>query len=112
MGRLSLKSYSQNKRLDSYIECFGEFRTGKTQIAHTICVTAQMPGPGHNGGKVAYIDTENTFRPNRIRPIAERFDLDPDLVLGNIGYGWPDNNLSQNSTIRMTHRLWAIVGHH
>ena len=44
-----------------------------------------MPGPGHNGGKVAYIDTENTFRPNRIRPIAERFDLDPDLVLGNIG---------------------------
>ena len=46
-----------------------------------------MPGPGHNGGKVAYIDTENTFRPNRIRPIAERFDLDPDLVLGNIGHG-------------------------
>ena len=45
----------------------------------------KMPGPGHNGGKVAYIDTENTFRPNRIRPIAERFDLDPDLVLGNIG---------------------------
>ncbi len=34
--------------------------------------------------QVAYIDTEGTFRPERIRPIAERFNLDPDAVLNNI----------------------------
>ena len=33
-------------------EAFGEFRTGKTQIAHTLCVTTQMPGERHGGGKV------------------------------------------------------------
>jgi len=65
---------------------FGEFRTGKTQIAHTICVTSQIPGIGHQGGKVIFIDTENTFRPDRLRPIAERFNLDADAVLNNIVY--------------------------
>ena len=36
-------------------------------------------------GQVAYIDTEGTFRPERIRPIAERFGLDPTAVLENVG---------------------------
>jgi len=35
-------------------------------------------------GKVAYIDTEGTFRPERIRAIAERFNLNPEEVLNNI----------------------------
>lgn len=43
-------------------EAFGEFRTGKTQLAHTLCVTAQLPKEdGGGAGKVAYIDTENTL---------------------------------------------------
>ncbi|XP_071278971.1 meiotic recombination protein DMC1/LIM15 homolog isoform X4 [Agelaius tricolor] len=43
-------------------EAFGEFRTGKTQLSHTLCVTAQLPGPsGYTGGKTIFIDTENTF---------------------------------------------------
>ena len=43
-------------------EAFGEFRTGKTQISHTLCVTAQMPGAnGYTGGKVIFVDTENTL---------------------------------------------------
>ena len=47
-------------------EAFGEFRTGKTQLSHTLAVTTQMPGAGnYTGGKVVYIDTENTFRPDR-----------------------------------------------
>lgn len=43
-------------------EAFGEFRTGKTQLSHTLCVTAQLP-KAHGGGegKVLYIDTENTL---------------------------------------------------
>ena len=62
-------------------EVFGEFRTGKTQLCHTLCVTTQMPGMGHGGGKVAVIDTENTFRPDRLRPIAARFNLDATVCL-------------------------------
>ena len=40
---------------------------------------------GGGEGKAMYIDTEGTFRPERIRPIAERFDLDPNAVLENVG---------------------------
>ena len=66
-------------------EAFGEFRTGKTQLSHTLAVTAQLPlAMGGGQGKVAYIDTENTFRPERIAAIAGRFQLDPDAVLNNI----------------------------
>ncbi|XP_026464589.1 meiotic recombination protein DMC1/LIM15 homolog [Ctenocephalides felis] len=68
-------------------EAFGEFRTGKTQLSHTLCVTAQMPGANnYNGGKVIFIDTEHTFRPDRLRPIAERFNLDQVAVLDNVLY--------------------------
>ncbi|GJP32863.1 hypothetical protein CLOM_g17457 [Closterium sp. NIES-68] len=66
-------------------EAFGEFRTGKTQLAHTLCVATQLPINMKGGnGKVAFIDTEGTFRPERIVPIAERFGLDPNAVLDNI----------------------------
>ena len=45
-------------------EFFGEFRTGKTQLSHTLCVTAQLPGEnGYTGGKTIIIDTENTLYP-------------------------------------------------
>uniref|UniRef100_A0A0E0BF92 RecA family profile 1 domain-containing protein n=1 Tax=Oryza glumipatula TaxID=40148 RepID=A0A0E0BF92_9ORYZ len=66
-------------------EAFGEFRSGKTQLAHTLCVSTQLPIHMHGGnGKVAYIDTEGTFRPERIVPIAERFGMDANAVLDNI----------------------------
>uniref|UniRef100_UPI00358F2FEF meiotic recombination protein DMC1/LIM15 homolog n=1 Tax=Myxine glutinosa TaxID=7769 RepID=UPI00358F2FEF len=68
-------------------EAFGEFRTGKTQLAHTLCVTAQLPGSeSYTGGKVILIDTENTFRPDRLRDIAMRFNVDADAVLDNVLY--------------------------
>ncbi|XP_008304943.1 meiotic recombination protein DMC1/LIM15 homolog, partial [Stegastes partitus] len=68
-------------------EAFGEFRTGKTQLSHTLCVTAQLPGEdGYSGGKVVFIDTENTFRPDRLRDIADRFNVDHDAVLDNVLY--------------------------
>eukprot|EP00850_Spirogloea_muscicola_P010868 SM000065S20217 [mRNA] locus=s65:329172:331881:- [translate_table: standard] len=71
----------------SITEAFGEFRTGKTQIAHTLCVSTQLPLSMNGGnGKVAYVDTEGTFRPERIVPIAERFGLDASAVLDNIVY--------------------------
>ncbi|XP_063934474.1 meiotic recombination protein DMC1/LIM15 homolog [Zophobas morio] len=65
-------------------EIFGEFRTGKTQLCHTLCVTCQLPlSDGGAAGKVAYIDTEGTFRPDRLVSIARRFNLDADIVLEN-----------------------------
>ncbi|XP_018574270.1 meiotic recombination protein DMC1/LIM15 homolog [Anoplophora glabripennis] len=77
-------------------EVFGEFRTGKTQLSHTLCVTAQMPGPnGYLGGKVMFIDTEHTFRPERLRTIAERFNLDQTTVLENILYARAYNSEHQ-----------------
>ncbi len=62
-------------------ECFGEFGSGKTQIGHTLAVRMQMKDPE---AVAVYIDTENTFRPERIRQLAEGAGLDPDKVLKNI----------------------------
>jgi meiotic recombination protein DMC1 len=69
----------------SITELYGEFRTGKTQWCHMLCVTSQMP-LSHGGGEgtACYIDTEGTFRPERIKEIAARYGLDGDAVLGNI----------------------------
>jgi len=44
-------------------EAFGEFRCGKTQLSHTLCVTAQIPRSGYSGGKAVFIDTEHTLYP-------------------------------------------------
>ncbi|EEQ41992.1 meiotic recombination protein DMC1 [Candida albicans WO-1] len=71
----------------SITEVFGEFRCGKTQLCHTLCVAAQLPTDmGGGEGRVAYIDTEGTFRPDRIRSIAERYGVDADTCLENISY--------------------------
>jgi len=71
----------------SITEVFGEFRTGKTQLCHTLAVAAQLPTKMKGGnGKVLYIDTEGTFRPERITAIANRFCVDPTAVLDNITY--------------------------
>ena len=56
----------------SITEIFGESRTGKTQLCHTLCVTCQLDrGRGGGEGKAMYIDTEGTFRPERVREIAD-----------------------------------------
>jgi DNA repair protein RAD51 len=58
----------------SLTEIYGEFRCGKTQICHTLCVTCQLPVEmGGGEGKALYIDTEGTFRPQRLVQIAERW---------------------------------------
>ena len=69
----------------SLTEVFGEFRTGKTQLCHTLCVTAQRPlDQGGAEGKAIYVDTEGTFRPQKLVAIAERFGMNPDEVLENV----------------------------
>lgn len=68
-------------------ELYGEFRTGKSQICHTLAVTCQLPvSMGGGEGKCLYIDTEGTFRPVRMLAVAERFGLNGEEVLDNIAY--------------------------
>jgi DNA repair protein RadA len=61
------------------IETFGQFGSSKTQIAHQLAVNCQL-----TGGTAVYIDTENTFRPERIKQMAEALDLDHMEVLKKI----------------------------
>ena len=69
----------------SISEAFGEFRTGKTQLAHTLCCTSQLSYEmGGGQGKVIYLDTEGNFRPERIEAIAARFGLDGEETLENM----------------------------
>jgi len=66
-------------------EVYGEFGSGKTQLCHTLCVSAQRPKEeGGVDGSVLYIDTEGTFRPERIVSIAQGFGMDPAKVLDRI----------------------------
>lgn len=66
-------------------EFFGEFGSGKTQICHQLAVNVQLPEKKGGLGKNAiYIDTENTFRPERIIHMSEAQELDPNEILDNI----------------------------
>jgi DNA repair protein RAD51 len=68
-------------------EIFGEFRCGKTQLCHTLCVTCQLPiESGGAESKALYVDTEGTFRPERLVSIAERYGLNSEDVLENVTY--------------------------
>ena len=62
-------------------ECFGEFGSGKTQIGHLLAVNTLKTYPS---ASVIYIDTENTFRPERIKQLAAGVDLDPEEALARI----------------------------
>jgi DNA repair protein RadA len=67
-------------------EFYGEFGSGKSQICHTLAAIATQPteAGGLNGGGVIYIDTEGTFRPERLNQIARARELEPSHVLKNV----------------------------
>jgi meiotic recombination protein DMC1 len=79
-------------------EVFGEFRTGKTQLCLTLCVSCQII-EGELRGKAAFIDTEGTFRPERLREIANRFGVDPEQCLENVLYARAFNSEHQMDLI-------------
>jgi len=58
---------------------FGANKTGKTQICHQLSVQAF-----ENSFKVVYLDTENTFRPERVRELAESNKFNSEKTLKNI----------------------------
>lgn len=66
-------------------EMFGQFGSGKSQLGFQLSVNVQLPKEkGGLEGNCLFIDTENTFRPQRIIQIAEASGLDSKKVLKNI----------------------------
>ena len=63
-------------------EIFSEFGGGKTQMAHILAVNSQKLDSEKEAIAV-FIDTENTFRPERIQQLAEGAGVDPEKVLKN-----------------------------
>jgi DNA repair protein RadA len=75
----------------SIIEFYGEFGSGKTQIGHQLAINAQLPiEMGGLNGSTVIIDTENTFRPERITQMVKGLPdyngqvWDPEEFLKNI----------------------------
>ena len=69
----------------SITEFYGEYGSGKSQIAHQLCVNVQLPvEKGGLDGGALYIDTENTFRIERISQMARHMGLDPDEAFRRI----------------------------
>jgi DNA repair protein RadA len=69
----------------SITEFYGEYGSGKSQICHQLCVNVQLP-PEQGGldGAALYIDTENTFRTERIFQMAQSLGLDPEEAIKKI----------------------------
>ena len=73
------------KKYKPLTEVYGEFGSGKTQIGHQLAVNAIRPlEEGGLNGEVFYIDTEDTFRPERIAQMAEAVGIVPGDALERI----------------------------
>ncbi|KZX16137.1 protein RecA [Methanobrevibacter cuticularis] len=91
VGRINVGSEAFNELIgggietQSITEVFGEFGSGKSQISHELAVTVQLPEEnGGIDGECVFIDTENTFRPERVEQIAAGFEMDPEETLQKI----------------------------
>ena len=99
----------------SLTEIFGEFRTGKTQLCHTLCVMCQRPlDQGGAEGRAVYVDTEGTFRPQKLVAIAERFGMNPEEVLDNVICARAHNSeqqleLLQDAAALMVESRYALI---
>ena len=82
-----------SKNLDDFLEggvesqaiteLAGEFGSGKSQICHALCVTAAK-GTRAQINSIIFVDTENTFRPERIHQIAEARGLDSEEIMKKV----------------------------
>jgi len=91
--RLTSGSRALDRILDGGLETqtitefYGEYGSGKSQLCHQLCVDVQLP-PENGGlsGSALYVDTENTFRTERIVQMSRHLGLDPEQVVKNIIY--------------------------
>jgi len=85
VGKITTSSNSLDELLgggmetQSIMELYGEFGSGKTQVAHQLAVNVQLPEEmGGMNGSAIIIDTENTFRPERIEQMVKGLPPAPD----------------------------------
>ncbi|HVC57928.1 MAG TPA: DNA repair and recombination protein RadA [Candidatus Acidoferrales bacterium] len=91
IGKISTGSKDLNEMIgggvetNSITEAYGRFASGKSQIGFQLTVNAQLPkGKGGLDCAVLFVDTEGTFRPERIESMAEAAGLDPKKTLENV----------------------------
>ena len=73
-----------------------------------LAVTCQLPvDQGGAAGKCMYIDTEGTFRPERLIAVAQRFGLNPDEVLDNVAYARAYNSDHQSALLMQASAMMA-----
>ena len=95
----------------SICEVFGEFGSGKTQIGHQLAVNTLLPADqGGLGGEVFYIDTEDTFRPERIAQMANGIGIDPNEALERIHVARAYNSAHQMLLVDEIKRMSKSVG--
>ncbi len=112
LGRVVTSSNALNEILGGGIETgaitelVGEFRTGKTQIAHQCCVNVQLPvDQGGLGGKALYVDSEGTFRPERLAKMAMAKGMDVKEALRNVIYARAYNSEHQINILRQARKI-------
>src|SRR5947199_10056041 len=87
-------------------EAYGEFGAGKSQLGHQLAVNVTRPeDDGGMNGDVVWIDTEQTFRPDRIRQMADALDLDADEFLIRIHVARAYNRQRTLIQVTITHML-------
>ena len=112
INRLSTGSKNLDELLAGGIETramtefYGEFGSGKTQVCHTLCCMVQLPPEqgGLDAGPV-YIDTEGTFRPERLSEIAEARGQDPGEVLSKVIVARAYNSAHQELIVKDLGRI-------
>ncbi|MDD3083527.1 MAG: DNA repair and recombination protein RadA [Candidatus ainarchaeum sp.] len=69
----------------SITEVYGKMASGKSQWCFQTAVTVQLPKEqGGLEGGCLYIDSENSFRPERVIQVSKKLGLDVETVLKNI----------------------------
>ena len=77
--------YGGGVETQAITEVYGKFGSGKTQLGFQLAVNVQLPKEkGGLEGNALIVDTEHTFRPERIRAMAKAVGLDPDQALKNV----------------------------
>lgn len=112
LGRITTGSKGLDELLGGGVETngitemYGRFASGKTQLGFQLAVNVQMPAnKGGLDGAVLFLDTEGTFRPERIKADAEGSGLDPKKILDNIFVSRATTSEQQILTIERADKL-------
>ncbi|MEM3876075.1 MAG: DNA repair and recombination protein RadA, partial [Candidatus Micrarchaeaceae archaeon] len=112
IGKISTGSKDLNEMIGGGVEtngiteAYGKFSSGKTQLGFQLAVNVQLPvNKGGLEGNVLFIDTEGTFRPERIKSISDAVNLDSNKVLENIIYVRAKSTEQQILTLERADKL-------